>query len=312
MGGNVFKDKTDSIKIQNIEPTLNQYFAELKALFPKKAFIFNSKCFISLGSVGKKPTSGDIDLGIDIAHLLDFKNLIPSINEWGLNVESIQTEMNLLQKRARTSTPEQCMIKAFLKILTEYINSHAPNLYCDENKVTAGNIFGLFPQYNPDGTQVGIGVQIDWMVGDIEWIKFSYYSSSYPVGSNVKGLHRTQLMLAAFQVANLSFNHTSGVKDKDTGLIIATTPEEALVELNSRLKTHITISDAAEYYKLQSILEDELRADRYSLMLDTYFKILESTRCDIPDNLQFQWKKRKDRLGLMGKFLPDNSALKGL
>jgi hypothetical protein len=47
-------------------------------------------------------------------------------------------------------------------------------------------------------------------------------------------------------------------------------------------------------------------------MLDTYFKILDSTRADIPDNLQEEWIGRKDRLVLSGKFLPENSKLKVL
>jgi hypothetical protein len=32
----------------------------------------------------------------------------------------------------------------------------------------------------------------------------------------------------------------------------------------------------------------------------------------VPDDLQADWKKRKTKLALTGKFLPDNSALKGL
>lgn len=47
-------------------------------------------------------------------------------------------------------------------------------------------------------------------------------------------------------------------------------------------------------------------------MIDIYLKILDSTRADIPDDLQVEWKKRRAKLGLTGKFLPDNSALKGL
>jgi hypothetical protein len=38
-------------------------------------------------------------------------------------------------------------------------------------------------------------------------------------------------------------------------------------------------------------------------------KILDSTRADIPLNLQKYWIENQDRLGLKGKFLPDNSNL---
>ena len=310
-GGNVFKGQTASIALEDIEPTLNAYFAELKKVFPKKASIFNTNHFHPLGSVGKKPMSGDIDLGVDAKDLLDHEMSPQSMAMWGIDPSKVQQEFVTLSKRARTSSPEQVMMKAFLKVLTQHINVHAPKLHCDEAKVTNGNIFGVYPQITKDGKQVGIGVQIDWMVGDLQWLKFSYYSAAYPAGSNVKGLHRTQLMLSAFQQANLSFNHVSGVKDKDTGKLIATDPARALKELSFRLGVPLTHDQTEDYYKLHAQLKKHMKPEDYSNMLDTYFKILDSTRADIPDDLQSEWKKRKTRLGLTGKFLPDNSKLKG-
>ena len=41
MGGNIFKGKTKSIKKENIEETVSNYFAEMKRVFPKKKGIFN-------------------------------------------------------------------------------------------------------------------------------------------------------------------------------------------------------------------------------------------------------------------------------
>lgn len=309
-GGNVFAGKTASIKREYIKPTLDAYFAELKHIFPKKAAIFNEKHFIPLGSVGKKDISGDIDLGVSSSSLLDKQMSDRSIAEWGLDPAAVATEAEVLQRRARSSTLSQSRMKAFLKLLTIFINSHAPSLYCDEKKVTNGNIFGLFPQITDKGEHVGIGVQIDWMVGDLNWLKFSYYSSAYPVGSNVKGLHRTQLMLSAFQVANLSFDHVFGVKDKATGQVIASDPDMALSVLSKRLGFKITQSNAEDYYKLHALLKEKMRPEDYSNMLNIYFKVLDSTRCDIPDDLQDEWRKRQNVLGLTGKFLPDNSNLK--
>jgi len=72
-GGNVFKGKTAPIKIEDIDPTLLAYFAELKTIFPKKAAIFDEEHFHPLGSVRKKALSGDIDLGISVAYILDKK-----------------------------------------------------------------------------------------------------------------------------------------------------------------------------------------------------------------------------------------------
>lgn len=309
-GGNVFKGRTASIALEDIDPTLNAYFTELKKLFPKKASIFNTKHFHPLGSVGKKPMSGDIDLGIDVKDLLDKELSAKAMADWNIDHAKVQEEFLILSKRARSSSPEQLMMKAFLKLLTQYINQKAPNLHCDETKVTAGNIFGVFPQIDKTGKEVGIGVQIDWMVGDLQWLKFSYYSAAYPAESNVKGLHRTQLMLAAFQQANLSFNHVSGVKDKETGKLIAVDPARALKELTFRLGVPLTTSTTEDYYKLHAQLKKHMKPEDYSGMIDTYLKILDSTRADIPDDLQSEWKKRKTRLGLTGKFLPDNSNLK--
>lgn len=311
-GGNVFAGKTARIKKEDIPPTLDAYFAELKHIFPKKAGMFNTKTFMALGSVGKTPTSGDIDLGVSATDLLDKTMSDDAIAAWGVDPAAVATEFETLKKRARTSTPEQLRMKAFLKQLTLYINSHAPSLYCDEKKVTDGNIFGLFPQVSATGEQIGMGVQIDWMIGDLRWLQFSYHSAAYPVGSNVKGLHRTQLMLSAFQLANLSFNHVGGVKDKATGQVIASDPDKALEVLSKVLGFRIKQTDAEDYYKLHNLLKTKLAPAEYSTLLNIYFKILDSTRADIPDDMQDEWRKRKDMLGLTGKFLPDTSALRSI
>jgi len=311
-GGNVFAGKTASIKLADITPTLNAYFSELQKVFPNKAGIFNEEHFHPVGSVRKKEESGDIDLAVSADELLDEQMSDESISAWGIDPAVVADEATALQKRARTSTPAQSRMKAFLKLLAVQINKNAPNLHCDEKKVTDGNLFGLYPQINPQGEKLGIGVQIDWMVGNLKWLKFSYYSAAMPKGSNVKGLHRTQLMLAAFQVANLSFNHVTGVKDKDTGEVVSRDPDEALQILSDRLGFRITQEDAENYYKLHDLFKEKMRPEDYSRLLDIYFKILDSTRADIPDNLQDEWRDRKEKLGLTGKFLPDNSKLKDL
>ena len=310
MGGNVFAGKTARIKLEHIDPTLINYFNELIALFPAKAEIFNNTKFVSLGSVGKSPTSGDIDLGINITDILDNNLSDNAIAQWGIDPARVEVEFALLSSRARTATYNQLRTKAFLKELTLYINKNAPKLHCDEKKVTDSNIFGLYPQINQQGNELGIGVQIDWMVGDLKWLQFSYFSAAYPAWSNVKGLHRTQLMLAAFQVANMSFNHGSGVKDKSTGKIIAIEPNQALEVLSSALGFKILQHITEDYYKLHDILKTNMKTTDYNMLVNVYFKILDSTRTDIPDNLHNEWISRKGQLGLTGKFLPDSSKLK--
>jgi len=310
MGGNVFADKTSSIKREHITPTLTAYFAELTKLFPAKSHIFNTSHFIPLGSVGKKSVSGDIDLGIEINDLIDLKDMYGTLETWDLsNIEFLE-EYARLVSRARTSTDDQLQTKAFLKLLTKKINSHAEDVFCDEKKVTDGNIFSLYPQYDEAGVKLDTGVQIDWMVGNLEWLKFSYYSAAYPEDSNIKGLHRTQLMLSAFSVAGLSFNHVTGVKDKNGGEVVAVSPSGALAVLGARLGFEVSEENAADYYKLYALLVENLDPDQINRLLSTYFKILDSTRVDIPDNLTYTWLMYKDNLGLTGKFLPDSSELR--
>jgi hypothetical protein len=102
----------------------------------------------------------------------------------------------------------------------------------------------------------------------------------------------------------------TGVKDKSTGEVIARDPDGALAILGQRLGFKITQADAEDYYKLHALFRAKMKPEEYSTLLNIYFRILDSTRADIPDDMQDEWRKRKDTLGLTGKFLPDNSALK--
>jgi len=308
-GGHVFAEKTTAIKREDIAPTLAAYFKELKQLFPKKASIFSTEYFIPLGSVGKKPVSGDIDLGIDASTILDKTMSDTSVAAWNIDPKQLQKEFEILQKRARSSSPEQLRMKAFLKLLTKFLNARSNNIESSEKKVTTGNMFTLFPQVTASGKGNDKGVQIDWMIGNLNWLKFSYYSSEYPEGSNVKGLHRTQLLLSAFQTANLAFDHVSGVKDKETGKILATDPDTALKALGKRLGFAIPIEDVENFYKLNDLLAKNMTPQQYRETLDRYYRTLDSTRADIPDNLQKDWLTRKDALNLTGAFLPDTSNL---
>jgi hypothetical protein len=312
MGGNVFAGKTAPILKENIQPTLDAYFAELAIIFPKKSKIFNMTHFESLGSVGKKPISGDIDLGVAPIVLLD-KNLSDdAIALWNIDPLLVADKFQQLKRRARTASDIQLRMKAFSISLVKYINTHAPTIHCDEKKVDGVTMFSLYSQKDVNGNDLDRGIQIDWMIGDLNWLRFSYYSAQYPDDSNAKGLHRTQLMLSAFQIANLAFSHGVGVKDKSTNKLIATAPDQALDLLNKRLNIDLDRRITEDYYKLKTYLEKHLTAEEYSNMLNIYFKILDSTRADIPDNLQEEWLAKRDQLQLTGKFLPEDSKLKVL
>jgi hypothetical protein len=273
MGGNVFKGKTGSIKKEHITPTLDKYFEELSKVFPKKKQHFNIKKMKPVGSVGKKPMSGDIDLAIDSKTLLDKNMSDKSIAEWGLDPKAVAERHEKLAKRAKTATPEQLRMKAFLLELAAYTNTKARNIFVDEKKVTNGNIFGLFPQFDENGKKLDTGVQIDWMIGNMKWLTFSYYSNTYK--GNVKGLHRTQLMIAAFVKLGLIFNHVNGVKDKETQEVLATSPKEAIELLNERygFKKKLTSKTLEDYFKFNEFLRKNLPKKDWDDIVGIYLKI---------------------------------------
>jgi len=314
MGGNVFGDKAKPISKEYIIPTLNAYFDELKRLFPRKEELFNYDNFIFLGSTGKKDFSGDIDLGIDlrIESKLNYDNLM----EWNLKPSDTQKRFLLLKKRARTSTDEQLKQKAFLQELATYINKNSHYIKVDEKKIESGGFFTLCPQKTDDGDNYnGSFVQVDWIIGDLEWLKFSYYSSVYSNDSNIKGLHRTQLLLSILEYYGYSFSHTKYVKDKVFSKIY-TKPEEVLMLLTRITGYRFTEEIVSNYYSLIEIVErciDPITPlSPHNGVIDIYLKILDRTRCDIPIDLQNYWILNKERLELKGKFLPDNSNLKEL
>ena len=199
------------------------------------------------------------------------------------------------------------MVRAILKGIVTKINAYAQNLYCDEKKITTGNIFGLFPQYTPEGEKLDYGVQMDWMVGDIDLLEFSYHSEPYE--GNVKGLHRTQLMLSMFNFYGYSFNHTKGLTDKETGEKLATKPKDMVPYLEEAMGIKLGKSTMNNYFKLVQTLDKIPKKDRDSI-LNIYFNILSHTRADIPENLQDDWRRLNRTHHYETKFLPDSSLLK--
>ncbi len=305
MGGNIF-NSTGPIKKENIEPTLKKYYDELTRLFPKKKSIF--KKFKPVGSVGKKAVSGDIDLAIDVSMLVDRKFSVASIEKWGLNASDVTTRFNKLKARARSATDSQIMVKAMLQEIGAFIKAKSNLIEVDLKKITLSNLFGAFPQFDKKGNVLEKSVQVDWMVGNIKWLQFSYYSEEYK--GNVKGLHRTQLMLALFSALGYTFNHGTGVKRKSDGEVVAETPVQAMGVLSKVIGQKITSRTLSNYFLLRPWMEKMLSRKDYDNAIDTYLRILDRTRCDIPDDLQDLWIARKRKLKLTGKFLPKESKLK--
>lgn len=298
MGGNVF-NFVGPIRKEHIEPTLLNFFADLKRIFPNAGPYFSQ--MKTLGSVGKKPMSGDIDLALS-------GNAFDTIEDWGLDRDRIITIFDLFKKRAKTATDEQLMKRAVIVGVAEKIEESGTEIGVDIKGSGAGSLFLAYPVSDENNQKTGSSVQIDINVGDVDWLEFAYYSDKYE--GNVKGLHRTQLMLSLFSNAGYTFSHNYGVKDKETQEIVATSPAEAIQVLNDSYGFNLTSDILQNYFKLQDFIRKNLSPDQLDKIYDTYIKILDSTRADIPEDLQQYWIDNQQRLGLKGKFLPDESNLK--
>ena len=297
-GGHVFGEGSDPIAKEDIKPTLDAWLAEIKRLFPKVARYWNNP--VTLGSVGKKDFSGDIDIAIDQAGLMD-------PNDWGLDPQVISDYYDAMIKRARTAHPRDVIRRAIITAIGDYINQHSKLITTDCKSAGNGVMFSLFNQIGVDGKPNGKTVQIDTNFGDIDWLKFAYYSDSY--AGNVKGLHRTQLILHLFAAKGFMFKHNKGIQNKETLEWVARNPQEAIDRLNELYHFNIDEKILANYHKLQEYLRNNVDKVTLNHIYDIYLKTLDSTRCDIPEDLQPYWVENKERLGLTGKFLPKDSQL---
>jgi hypothetical protein len=300
-GGNVF-GTTSRIKKEYIQPTLVKFTQELKKVFPKVDFKFST-----LGSAGKTDDSGDIDLALNVDQFMA-KDGTPLLEKWGLDEGEFTALFEKIRSRAKTASETQSKLRAMLELIAVKLEETSDFITTDIKSAGGGSIFCNFNQYNEKGEEVGdISVQIDINVGNLDWLNFSYYSNTYK--DNVKGLHRTQLMLAMFAEVGLSFNHNRGVTDRETGEVVATNPKEAIYILNQEYGIKITQDILNDYFELMDYIKDNLPQEKVFSIFDRYLKILDSTRCDIPLDLQKYWIKNQKRLNLKGKYLPENSNL---
>lgn len=296
-GGNVW-DNSAPIKKEHIPPTLKKFKEEFTRIFPVASKYFES--VITLGSVGKKDISGDIDLAIDEAAFADVK-------DWKLDPAYLTELFAKFKKRSRSATDSQLMKRAVIVSISEIVNKESKIIETDVKSAGSGTLFCQFPQFDENGKETNLSVQIDINVGDIDWLRFAYYSDSYK--GNVKGLHRTQLMLSLFTYKNHTFSHNYGVKNKDSQEVVAKNPGEAVNLLNKMYGFNITEKILQNYFDLQDFLKKNLKIEDLHNIWNTYLKILDSTRCDIPEDLQAYWVEHQDELNLTGKFLPNNSNL---
>lgn len=297
MGGNIF-DSTKPIKKEHIKPTMKNFLIQFKNIFPKAEPHFGG--MKTLGSVGKKDYSGDIDLALS-------GKSFDNIEDWGLDKEYVTKLFEGFKKRSRTATDEQIMKRAVIVAIAQKIEESNSDILVDVKGSGSGALFLAFPQFDENNEEVGDNVQIDVNVGDVDWLEFAYYSSTYK--GNVKGLHRTQLMLAMFANKGYTFSHNYGVKNKETQEIVANNPKQAIDLLNREYNLNLDLASLSDYFKLIEELRNNLSKEELESILDRYIKILDRTRADIPEDLQNYWIEKQEELGLKGKFLPDNSNL---
>ena len=277
MGGNIFKDKATSISIDNIKPTIDAYKQRLGEIFPLKAQSLTF--FEPVGSAGKKSVSGDLDLAIDSTHIV--RSFLESeIQMWGLDYDEWYEKYRKIHKRARSATYDMCKMRALLIMIAEKLQDSG--IDAEVKKTTAGNIFTCFPQYNPDGQPTGDYIQIDWMVGDIDWLRWAYYSHGE---EGLKGLHRTQFIVACFSSLGMTFNHFSGIKTKGETEWEITDPDEAVNQLSKKFGD-ISIDQTETFRKLHSWLLSNASKDAYLDIATRYSKIIKLAKAELPDEIK--------------------------
>ena len=199
------------------------------------------------------------------------------------------------------------MKRAVITAIAEKINEKSELIATDLKQSGSGVLYCQFPQYDENYNKLDLNVQIDINFGKPEWLKFAYYSDTYE--GNIKGLHRTQLMLHMFAYKGYVFSHNYGVKNKETQEIVANNPDEAISLLNELYGLNLNEDVLKNYYRLQKYLHTQLFKSVLEGIYDIYLKTLDSTRCDIPEDMQEYWISNQERLGLTGKFLPQTSNL---
>lgn len=277
MGGNIFKDKATSISIENIQPTIDAYKQKLGEIFPMKAHSLTF--FEPVGSAGKKTTSGDLDLAIDTTHIIRHFTEA-EIQKWGLDYEKWERTYLKIKKRARSATSHMCRMRSLLTLISEKLAENGIDV--EIKKTTAGNIFTCFPQYNPEGQITGDYIQIDWMVGDIDWLRWSYYSHGE---EGLKGLHRTQFIVACFSKLGMTFNHFKGIKLKKETEWHITDPETAIEALSCGFGP-ITLEQTKTFKELHSWLLENASKDDYLEVVRRYIGIINLAKAELPQQIK--------------------------
>ena len=189
-GGNVFKNTeydTQNILLVNIEPTIKRFADDLGKLFPNKKSTFSELTNKSnwLGSTGKKPQSGDVDLAYSNEHF--FKNGKIDTNGWGVDQNDFNTLYEKYKKSSRSATDETIQIRALLDVIIDKVNKAGGDMFGNNKATNGGTLHFSYPQYTPTGEKLNLRAQLDIDTGDMDWLKFRYNSELPKDNPNIKG-----------------------------------------------------------------------------------------------------------------------------
>jgi len=289
-GGNVFKNSeydAQNILLNNIQPTVNKFAEDLGKLFPSKRISFKELTDKNnwLGSTGRKPESGDVDLAYTSDNF--FINGKPDTKGWELDENEFNTLYEKLKKASRVATVEQIQIKALIQLIVKKINSNKGDLFASDKAAGAGSIHFSYPQYTPSGEKLDTRAQLDLDIGDMDWLKFRFNSELPKEDPQIKGLHRGQLMLAMFAATGYTFKSGKGFVRKDTGEIIADKPQSAMEVFNDEYKPQapLTLEIINNYNKLMDYVKNNLKPEDKDATLNMFREALKRAEAYVPDNI---------------------------
>jgi hypothetical protein len=289
-GGNVFKNTefdTQNITLNNIAPTIKKLVEDLGKIFPNKKSSFNSLNDKSnwLGSTGRKPQSGDVDIAYSSEYFI--KNGKADTNGWGINIEEYNSLYEKYKKASRTATDDQIQLRTLINLIVNKINSGGTDLYASDKASGAGSIHLSYPQYTTSGEKLDLRSQIDLDIGDMDWLKFRFNSELPEDDPNIKGLHRGQLMLAMFAATGYTFKSGRGFIRKETGETIADKPQGALEVFNQEYKPKqsLTLDIINNYNKLMSYINNNLKPEDKDKTLNMFKEALRRAGAYVPNNI---------------------------
>jgi len=288
-GGNVFTGTeydTDDILLNNIKPTIDEFVSTLSSIFPKKKSTFTSLSDSSnwLGSTGKKPKSGDVDLAYSSEYF--FKDGQIDTEGWGVDQNEYIQLYEKNKKAARSASDEQTQVKSLIQLIVKKINGSGKDIYANDKAANGGTIHFSYPQYS-DSEKLDINAQLDLDTGDLDWLKFRYNSELPDDNQEIKGLHRGQLMLAMFAATGYTFKSGKGFVRKETGDILGDKPQDAIDVFNNEYKPKqpLDLKITSNYNKLMDYVKTNLDPEDKENTLKMFAEALRRAKAYVPDNI---------------------------